>query len=89
MAGVTIKKLTDSEKRDLEIETWPIWEKEVSRFDWTYSDTEHCYIINGEFVVETSEGNFEIGPGDFVTFDKGLECVWDIKVPVKKYYNFS
>ena len=89
MAGVTIKKLTDVEKQNLNINTWPIWEKEISRFDWTYSETEHCYIIEGEIVVETSEGVFEIRPGDFVTFDKGLKCIWDIRIPVKKHYNFS
>ncbi len=30
----------------------------------------------------------EFGKGDFVTFPKGLSCVWDIKEPVKKHYNF-
>jgi hypothetical protein len=28
------------------------------------------------------------GKGDFVTFPKGLSCIWDIKEPVKKHYNF-
>ena len=25
--------------------------------------------------------------GDFVTFPKGLSCVWDVKEPIKKHYN--
>ncbi|MFH0764257.1 MAG: cupin domain-containing protein [Candidatus Omnitrophota bacterium] len=31
----------------------------------------------------------ELGKGDFVTFPEGLACTWDIKIPVKKHYNFK
>lgn len=89
MSKVIIKKLSAREIDEMEITSWPIWEKEISRFDWTYADQEHCYIIDGEFVVETDDGIFTIGPGDFVTFKSGLSCVWDIKKPVKKHYQFS
>ena len=71
------------------IKSWPIWEKEVSRFDWHYNFTEECYILEGKVVVETPDGNVKFGKGDFVTFSKGLSCVWDIKEPVKKHYNFK
>lgn len=70
------------------IDSWPIWTKEVSRFDWTYSGDEECYILEGEFSIETDEGTVIIKPGDFVTFKDGLNCIWDIKLPVKKHYNF-
>lgn len=76
------------EIKDKGIDSWPIWTKEVSRFDWTYSGDEECYILEGEFSVETNEGTVNIKPGDFVTFRDGLNCVWDIKIPVKKHYNF-
>lgn len=89
MSKVIINKLSDKEKREMGILTWPIWEKEISRFSWTYSENEQCYIIDGEFTVETDEGNFSVSAGDFVIFEKGLSCVWDIRKPVKKYYNFS
>ena len=46
------------------------------------------YIIEGEFSVETKKGIVRIKPGDFVTFNDGLKCIWDIKKPVKKHYNF-
>jgi uncharacterized cupin superfamily protein len=88
MTQVTIEKLTEDEMKARQIETWPIWTKEVSRFDWSYDSTEQCFIIEGELVVETPEGNYSIKPGDFVTFQKGLQCVWDIKKPVKKHYKF-
>jgi uncharacterized cupin superfamily protein len=70
--------------------SWPIWQKEASRFDWHYDATEECYILEGRVVVETKDGkSVEIEKGDFVTFPKGLSCVWDIKEPIRKHYNFQ
>lgn len=89
MSQVIIEKISKEERQKLGITSWPIWEKEVSRFNWTYSGDEQCFIIEGEFSVETDDGNYDIRPGDFVTFKDGLSCVWDIKKPVKKHYNFS
>ena len=80
-------KMEDIEKEG--IMSWPIWEKEISRFDWHYDETEECYLLEGKAVVETDAGEkFQFGKGDFVTFPKGLSCVWEIKEPVKKHYNF-
>lgn len=79
------------EKEDLEtrgVLSWPIWEKEVSVFDWYYDSIEECYLLEGKVVVETEDGEkVEFGKGDFVTFPKGLFCTWDIKEPVRKHYN--
>ena len=79
-------------KEDMEKEgvmSWPIWEKEISRFDWQYDQTEECYLLKGQVVVETDDGEkVQFGKGDFVRFPKGLSCVWEIKEPVKKHYNF-
>lgn len=88
MKNVLIEKLSSEEIDQRGIKSWPIWTKEVSRFDWTYSSDEECLILEGEFTVETDDGNFEINPGDFVTFKSGLKCIWDIKSAVKKHYNF-
>ena len=68
--------------------SWPVWEKEVSRFDWLYDETEQCFLLEGKVVVETKDGSGTFGKGDFVTLPKGLECVWDIKEPVRKHYNY-
>ena len=27
---------------------WPIWEKEVSRFDWHYDSEETCFLLEGQ-----------------------------------------
>jgi uncharacterized cupin superfamily protein len=79
------------QKEDLErrgVLSWPIWEKEVSRFDWHYDSIEECYLLKGKVVVETEDGEkVEFGKGDFVTFPRGLSCSWDIKEPVRKHYN--
>lgn len=69
--------------------SWPTWEKEASRFDWYYEDTEECYLLEGKVLVETGDGKkVEFGKGDFVTFPKGLSCVWEVKEPVRKHYHF-
>ncbi len=89
MATVKIEKLSEEEIAKRGIRSWPVWTKEVSRFPWSYDMEEQCYLLEGEVVIETDNGNFTLKAGDFVTFEKGLSCVWDIKSPVKKHYNFS
>jgi uncharacterized cupin superfamily protein len=86
---IKVEKLTEEQIKEKGIKSWPVWEKEESRFDWYYDFTEECYILEGKVVVETSEGNVEFGKGDFVTFPKGLSCVWNIKKAVRKHYNFK
>ncbi len=90
MAEIKIEKLSHGEIENRGVFNWPIWEKEVSRFDWHYDTNEECYLLEGRVKVELEEGEpVEFGAGDFVTFPKGLNCVWDIKENVKKHYNFS
>lgn len=87
---IDIQRLGMEEFEEKDILSWPIWEKEVSRFDWHYNSAEECYLLEGEVVVETEDGEkVKFGEGDFVTFPEGLSCVWDIKKPVKKHYNFT
>lgn len=47
-------------------------------FDRHYDSTGECFIL----------GKVEFGKGDFITFPAGLSCVWDIKEPVRKHYDF-
>ncbi len=87
---IEIHKPNNEELEKDGVLSWPIWEKEISRFDWHYDDTEECYLLEGKVTVETEDGEtFEFEKGDFVSFQKGLSCVWDIKKPVKKHYNFK
>jgi uncharacterized cupin superfamily protein len=86
---IKVERPSDKTLNDRKVQSWPIWEKEISRFDWHYDETEECYILEGEVVVETKDGKkVEIKKGDFVTFPKGLSCIWDIKKPIRKNYNF-
>jgi uncharacterized cupin superfamily protein len=87
---IEVKKLSNNELQDKGIPDWPIWEKEVSRFPWSYGQTEECYLLEGKVVVETSDGkHVEFGKGDYVKFPVGLKCTWDIKEPVRKHYQFG
>ena len=89
MATVIIEKLNEEQIKARGIESWPVWEKEPSRFDWEYDSEEQCYILEGEFVVETDQGDFSVKAGDFVVFQKGFKCTWDIKKGVRKHYYFT
>ena len=87
---IEIRKPNIEDMEELGVLSWPIWEKEISRFDWHYDETEECYLLEGEVVVKTEDGEkVKFGRGDFVTFPQGLSCAWDIKKPVKKHYNFK
>jgi uncharacterized protein len=70
--------------------SWPIWEKEQSDFPYHYDTDETCYIIEGHFVV-TPEGcePVEIRSGELVTFPSGMSCRWKIIRKVRKHYQFS
>ncbi|WGS64280.1 cupin domain-containing protein [Marinitoga aeolica] len=75
--------------KKLDVEKWPIWEKEASTFDWYYDDSEVCYILEGEVVVHTKNHKYKIKKGDLVRFKKGLSCKWEILKDIKKHYNFG
>jgi uncharacterized cupin superfamily protein len=82
---------SDEELRKLDVESWGIWEKEKSVFPWSYDDTETCYVLDGEVEVTDSENGEKLNfkKGDLVQFPKGLKCVWNVKKPIRKHYNFG
>jgi uncharacterized cupin superfamily protein len=86
---VLVEKPTNEKLNGLKIFSWPIWTKEVSTFDWHYEEKEVCYFLEGEVVMKTPDGEVAFGKGDLVTFPQGLQCVWNIKKPVKKHYKFG
>ena len=90
MGKITVEKPTPETLRRLKVESWGIWECEISRFDWEYDETETCYILEGHVRVTTAEGEtVEFGPGDLVVFPRGLKCTWDVSRPVRKHFQFS
>ena len=83
-------KIKIIKKKNLsDFQSWPIWECEPSKFDWTYSDEEHCFVIDGQVTVIGPENTVEIKSGDYVIFPKGLSCVWEVHKPIKKHYTFK
>jgi len=86
---IKVEKLSNIELEKRGVFGWPIWTKDVSKFDWHYNETEECYILEGKVTVTTKGGGVTFGKGDFVTFPDGLDCAWNIVEPVKKHYNFK
>ncbi len=73
----------------LGVSSWPIWEKEVSTFPWTYDANETCHILEGRVIVTPDGGEpVEIRAGDLVTFPAGMSCTWEILEPIRKHYHF-
>ena len=87
---IKVEKLNKTELDKRGVFSWPIWTKEVSKFDWHYDSIEECYLLKGKVTVRTKDGrSVGFGKGDFVTFPNGLSCTWDITEGVKKHYNFK
>ncbi|MCM0591792.1 MAG: cupin domain-containing protein [Gloeotrichia echinulata IR180] len=74
----------------LGISKWAIWQKEVSKFPWTYDTQETCYFLTGDVIVTPDGGQpVQMGKGDLVTFPAGMSCTWEITSDVKKHYSFD
>jgi hypothetical protein len=87
---VVIRKPTAAEKADCQ--KWPIWTCETSQFEWEYTQSEKCLILEGQVTVSDNPdaGNaVTFGPGDYVIFPNGLKCIWKVEKPVKKHYCFE
>jgi len=71
--------------------TWPIWEKEPSSFEWSYDEKETCLILEGNAKVVSSDGSSSVsfGAGDWVVFEPGLKCVWNVEKKIRKHYKFG
>ena len=87
---INVTRPGDDELEREGIFDWPIWTKEVSRFEWHYDSDETCYLLEGRVEVTTPDGQkIRFGAGDMVHFPAGLSCTWDIVVPVKKHYRLK
>ena len=91
MDSIIIEHKVSPAKLDvLYVEDWPIWEKEVSEFEWEYDKSETCYIVEGEAIVTpVGQEPVTITEGDMVTFPKGMKCTWKITEAIEKHYSFG
>ncbi|AEE82865.1 putative protein [Arabidopsis thaliana] len=90
--GITIEKNPpESKLTQLGVRSWPKWGCPPSKFPWTYSAKETCYLLQGKVKVypNGSDEGVEIEAGDFVVFPKGMSCTWDVSVAVDKHYQFE
>ena len=84
---VIVKKPSEQEAE--QAKGWPIWECEVKKFEWAYTQTETCLLIEGKVTVSDGGDSVSFAAGDYVVLPEGLECRWDVTEAVKKYYSFS
>lgn len=72
--------------------SWPTWSCDVSEFEWEYTQTEKCLLIDGSVEVRDmppARQSVSFCAGDFVVLPSGLKCIWKIIQPVRKYYDFE
>ena len=87
---IHVEKPSEEKLLKLNVNLWPVWEKEVSEFPWEYNEKETCYILDGEVVVTSDNGeSVKFGKGDLVVFPEGLNCRWKINKAVRKHYKFG
>jgi hypothetical protein len=75
--------------KEQDVRNWPIWGCGPSTFDWHYDQAESCYILEGKIRVKTPDQEVDSRAGGFVTFSKGLDCVWTVTRAVRKHHAFS
>uniref|UniRef100_A0A0D9W5H8 (S)-ureidoglycine aminohydrolase cupin domain-containing protein n=1 Tax=Leersia perrieri TaxID=77586 RepID=A0A0D9W5H8_9ORYZ len=86
----------ESRLSELGVRQWPKWGCDKSKFPWTYSAKETCYLLQGKVKVYPDgagaggeEDFVEIAAGDLVVFPKGMSCTWDVAEAVDKHYLFE
>jgi uncharacterized cupin superfamily protein len=87
--GIVVRKPSQEELKALGVFNWPVWSCPPSTFDWSYSEKETCFLLEGRVTVKTPEGEVEMGSGDLVVFPTGLSCTWKVLEKVRKHYNFG
>lgn len=90
MNTITLETPDAGRLADLGVEHWPLWEKGISAFPWTYDVSETSYFLEGHVVVTPADGEpVEIMAGHLVTFPAGLTCTWKVLSPLRKHYRFG
>jgi len=86
---IKVEKADEKKLKELDVTSWPIWTKGEATFVWHYDDQEICYLLEGEATIKTNGGKVSIAQGDLVTFPKGLDCTWEVTIPLRKHYKLG
>ncbi|KAJ8467810.1 hypothetical protein OPV22_030362 [Ensete ventricosum] len=91
---ITVEKnIPQRRLEELGINSWLKWGCPPGRYPIKFEAEETCYLVKGKvevyFMGSSGSECMEISGGDFVTFPKGLSCIWVVSAPVDKYYKFT
>jgi len=89
---IRVTKPTPDEIAKMQIKSWSTWGCGVSKFPWTYGDTETAYMIAGEVTITPTDSEVRpvtLKPGDLAVFPSGMSCQWDVISPIEKHYRFD
>lgn len=91
MSKITIEHNPSEDRlKELGVSGWPIWEKEISMFPIDFDETETAYVLEGEIVMTSADGEpIRIVPGDLVSFHAGLDSEWEVVKPLRKHYSYD
>jgi uncharacterized protein len=94
MSAIIVEKPTPARLNELGVKQWPTYMVQRSVYlplaVQQYSSTEIAYILEGEVTVTPNGGTpVSFAAGDLVTFATGLDCVWEVKKPLRKHYHFE
>ena len=91
MPRIQIERAISAERQaELGLLHWPIWEKSISTFPWTYDSAETCYLLEGEVIVTPKGGEpVTLSAGDLATFPANMSCTWQITANLRKHYFFA
>ncbi len=78
---------SEARLQELNVASWSIWEKEVSKFPLDFGIKETAYVLEGEILVTPKGGEaVRIVAGDLVVFPAGLNTDWEVVKPLRKHY---
>lgn len=79
---------SEARLKELSVAHWPIWEKEVSTFPWSFVTTEIAFIVEGECVMTPEDGgpSTTFKAGGLVVFPNGYKGTWEVKKALKKQF---
>ena len=64
-----------------------IWRSSVGTWRVRYTENELCVLTSGRVRIrDTAGGSWTFGPGDCFVIPSGVEGVWEVLEPARKFY---